>query len=334
MQINSYAAFEPGGKLQPYTFTPSDFEPDDIEIKVSHCGICHSDIHMIDNDWDISAYPLIPGHEIVGVITDGGNNVEPSVFGRRVGVGWQSNSCHECEWCVSGQENLCSQQEGTVVGRPGGFADYIRIDRRFAFPIPDNLEPENAAPLLCGGLTVYSPLKIYSVDSSAKTGVIGIGGLGHLAVQFAHACGCEVTAFSTSPEKEDETRKLGAHRFVDARDLNRLEKLKGTFDYLVSTVTAPLDWTLFTGLLRPNGRLNFVGGTVGSLDIPAGLLVVNQISVSGSKIGSRTMMSGMLNFAARHHISALTEEFPLNDVNEAVEHLRANNARFRVVLKN
>lgn len=334
MKVHSYAALEAKAFLKEYLFDsahPSDY---DIEIKITHCGMCHSDIHLIDNDWLSSIYPLVPGHEIIGNVTAAGSRVTNIKVGQRVGVGWQSGSCLECEWCLKGFENHCKHNVATCVGRPGGYADYIITDSRFAFPIPEQLESETAAPLLCGGITVYSPLKFYNVLPQHKVGIIGIGGLGHLALQYAAAMGCEVTVFSSSRDKEKEAMNLGAHKFINSTDSNQLKAAAESFDFILSTATAPLDWMQFIKALRPNGKLCFVGGTVGNLNIPVGILLGGQKSVCGSIIGGRAAINEMLEFSARHNIKAITETFPMKEVNDAIERLRQNKARYRIVLKN
>ncbi len=332
MPINALAAHEPKALLKPYAYETDQLSPDEIVLQITHCGICHSDIHLIDNDWTISKYPFVPGHEIVGIITETGNRVSGLEAGQRVGVGWQSGSCHTCEWCASGQENLCPRQIATCVGRHGGFAEKVRTDYRFAFPIPDNLDSENAAPLLCAGITVYSPLKQYGVRHHHRVGVVGIGGLGHVALQFARAMGCEVTAFSSTPEKEPEARAFGADHFVNVNDKQAMKISSGKLDFILSTVTAPLNWSAFISALRPNGRLCFVGASVGNLNVPVGSFVMGQKSVSGSVIGGRAIMNEMLEFAARHQVKAKTELMPLNAVNTAIEKVRNNQARYRMVL--
>lgn len=333
MKISGYAVYEKKSLLKPYEYAPTKLGPKEVLIKISHCGICHSDIHLIDDDWNVSKYPFIPGHEIIGEIVECGNEVKKVKIGQRVGVGWQSGSCLECEWCASGQENLCPEQVATCVGRNGGFAQYVITDSRFVFAIPDKLTSENAAPLLCGGITVYSPLKRYNVKPKDKVGVIGVGGLGHLAIQFARAMGCEVTAFSTSPDKEEEAKRFGAHNFVLTKNLNELKKAENTLDFIISTVYTKLEWINYVNALKPNGNLCFVGATFDNLDFPAGVLMLGQKQVSGSVIGGRAMIAEMLEFAARNNIVAKTEVFPLNDVNRAIEKVRNNTIRYRAVLK-
>jgi alcohol/geraniol dehydrogenase (NADP+) len=332
MTIHAHAAFAPGEKLKPYSFQTANLMPFEVDIKITHCGICHSDIHLIDDDWRISRYPLVPGHEVVGTISRLGSAVEQLKIGQRVGVGWQSGSCMSCEWCIRGEENLCVHDQATCVGRPGGFADRIITDSRFTFPIPDTLESENTAPLLCGGITVYSPLRHYQVRPEMKVGVIGIGGLGHLALQYTRAYGCEVTGFSSSSDKEADAREFGAHHFVTHSDKKKLNSLKRQFDFLLSTVYVQMDWNLFTDLLRPHGNLVFVGAG-GMLHIPANTLFSVK-SVGGSAIGSRAMIREMLEFSARHSIKAVTEPVPMSKVNQAVDKVRQGKARYRMVLIN
>ncbi len=217
-QIQGLAAHAAGAELLPFRYDAGEVGAQEVEIAISHCGICHSDIHLISNDWGISQYPFIPGHEVIGTVAAAGSGVRTLKVGQRVGLGWQSNSCGECAWCMQGLENLCALSEATCVRRHGGYAERVRANARFVVPIPEGLPSEQAAPLLCGGVTVYSPLRTHGVNPSSRVGVVGIGGLGHLAIQFARAFGCEVTAFSSSAEKEDEARELGAHNFVNSRE--------------------------------------------------------------------------------------------------------------------
>ena len=228
-QIHGLAVHAAGAQLLAYKYGVEDLAPNDVEIKISHCGVCHSDVHLIDNDWGLSKYPFIPGHEIVGVVTEVGSEVRDRKPGERVGVGWQANSCGICEWCRQGNEHLCAKSQPTCVGRNGGYADAIRVNSRFAIPVPEVLESENVAPLLCGGITVYAPLRNHDVRPSSRVGVVGIGGLGHIGLQFAKAFGAEVTAFSTSKDKEPEAKSLGAHHFVNTRDTGALKKVAGSF---------------------------------------------------------------------------------------------------------
>jgi uncharacterized zinc-type alcohol dehydrogenase-like protein len=331
MEIHAQAALEKGAALTPFHYSaPSDLGPHELEIEITHCGICHSDIHLIDNDWGISRYPLIPGHEIIGHVIRTGRDVSLKQ-GTRVGVGWQRSSCLECDECISGRENLCLKQEATCNGHPGGFAERIIVDARFAFPIPDSLDSENAAPLLCAGITVYTPMQHFGVRPGKKVGVIGIGGLGHLAIQFARAMGCEVTAFSSSPDKEAETKSSGAHHFVLLTKEN-LRSLRRSQDFILNTAMVEQDWHSVIQMLRSDGHLCFVGVPARPLNLPVHLLLDGRRSISGSNIGGRNDMREMLHFAALNGIKARTETMPLTSVNEALKKVRENRARYRMVL--
>ena len=320
--------------MLPFRYEPGELAPAEVEIAVTHCGICHSDIHLISNDWGISQYPFIPGHEVVGTVAAVGANVRSLKPGQRVGLGWEANSCGECEWCLQGLENLCAASEPTCVHRHGGYADRVRANARFVIPIPDALESENAAPLLCGGITVYTPLRSHGVNPSSRVGVVGIGGLGHLAVQFARAFGAEVTAFSTSVAKEDEARALGAHRFVNTRESKAMKEVAGSLDFIVSTINADQDWGVYLQALRPTGTLCFVGVPPSPVAIHAFPLIAGMRSVTGNPIGSPYRLKEMLDVAARHGVKAQTERFAMAKANEAIEKVKKNKVRYRAVLAN
>jgi uncharacterized zinc-type alcohol dehydrogenase-like protein len=332
MKIQAFAALNKGQPLEPFSYEPQPLASHDVEVKVSHCGICHSDLHLVNNDWGMSSYPLVPGHEITGTISQVGAAVTQFKQGQRVGIGWQADSCGECEWCARGEENLCARAAPTCVGRHGGFASHIRVNGRFVIPIPDALSAENAAPLLCAGITVYSPMRTHAIGPQSRVGIIGIGGLGHLALQFARAFGCEVTAFSTTADKEAEARKLGAHHFVATRSPDALQSLGGSFDFIMSTVTADLPWMGYVNALRPYGKLCFVGVPPGTLNLPVFPLLPNK-SIVGSNTGSTSGLREMLQVAARHGIKAQTERFPLAKVNDALGRVARNEVRYRAVLE-
>lgn len=332
MSFHGYAALAKGEALLPHAFEPTDLGPADVEVKISYCGVCHTDIHLIDNDWGNSRYPIVPGHEIIGTVEAVGPDVQRLRVGQRVGIGYQSDACLECYRCIRGDENLCKRAIRTCVGRPGGFADKIRVSSHFVFPIPDKLGSETAAPLLCGGITVYAPLRHYGVLPSMRVGIIGVGGVGHLGIQLASAFGCEVTAFSSSPEKEAEARELGADKFICIRDNVAMGKANDSLDFILSTVHADLNWMQFVTMLRVDGKLCLVGVPQQPISVPAGLLLSARRSICGSLIGSRVMMHEMLDFAARHDIRAKTETMPIAQVNEALDKVRKNRARYRMVL--
>jgi uncharacterized zinc-type alcohol dehydrogenase-like protein len=334
MPINCLAAHAAKEPLRPFQYEPQELGLGDVEIKITHCGICHSDLHLINNDWGISTYPLVPGHEIIGHVSAVGPSVKSLEIGQRVGVGWQSAACMECENCRRGAENFCARKQRTCVGRPGGFADRIRVHSHFAFPLPEVIESEMAGPLLCGGLTVFTPLRALGVKPMLPMGVIAIGGLGHLALQFARALGYEVTAFSSTPAKEAEAKQFGAHHFVATTDAAAMAKLRGRFDFLLSTVSADLDCSLYLDLLRRDGKLCLVGIPPHPLSIPGFPLITGQKSVGGSSNGNRSTMLEMLEFAARHGIRPQVELKPMAEANAALARLASNQARYRMVLVN
>lgn len=334
MSIRAFAVTASKQLLQPFEYDPGKIGPCEVEVAIECCGICHSDIHVIDNDWMSSVYPLVPGHEIVGLVSRIGESVSFVKIGDRVGIGWQCDSCGTCEWCGKGEENNCRENRATCVGHHGGFAQSVRCDERFAFPLPAALASENAAPLLCGGITVYSPMRLYGVKPQDRVGVVGIGGLGHFALQFARAFGCHVTAFSTSPSKSDEAEHLGAHEFVLSSDPTELKAQAGKLDFILVTAFAPLDWPTYLAMLRPHGKLCFVGAILQPLTVPIFDLMFGHKSVCGSVIGGRAMISEMLEFSARQNIHAMTEVMPMERCNDAVAKVRNNLARYRMVLRN
>jgi uncharacterized zinc-type alcohol dehydrogenase-like protein len=333
-QIQGLAVHAAGAELLPFRYDPGKLGPQDVEIAITHCGICHSDLHLISNDWGISQYPFIPGHEIIGTVAAKGNDVRGLELGQRVGLGWQSNSCGRCDWCMRGLENLCPQAEATCIGRHGGYANSVRANARFVVPIPDGLPSEQAAPLLCGGITVYSPLRTHNINPTSRVGVVGIGGLGHMAVQFARVFGAEVTAFSTTSAKEAEARALGAQHFVNSRDSKSMKDVANSLDFILTTVSADQDWGTYLQALRPQGTLCFVGVPPSPVTFHAFPLIGGQRTVSGSPIGSPYGIREMLDVAARHGVKATTELFPMAKANEAIEKVKKSKVRYRAVLAN
>ena len=331
--IEAYAVSNPGGKLKTFAYNPGKLNPDQVEIEVEYCGICHSDLSMINNDWDMSNYPLVPGHEAVGKIVAVGSEVKTLKVGQRVGLGWFSSSCMHCEWCMTGDQNLCLSAEETIVGRHGAFADRVRARHNWVIPLPEDLDPAIAAPLFCGGITVFNPIVQLNIKSTDKVGVIGIGGLGHMALQFLNAWGCEVTAFSSSPDKEQEALKMGADRFVNSRDSKAIANCANSFDVILSTVNVDLDWNAYVDALRPRGRLHFVGAVPNPISTPVFPLIIGQKSISGSSLGNPTTVSKMLDFAVRHHIKPIVETYSFDNINNAIARLRSKKARYRIVLK-
>lgn len=304
---------------------------EEVEVIVDHCGICHSDLSVLNNDWGNSKFPAVLGHEIAGRVAAIGPAVKGIKLNQRVGIGWTASSCMHCQKCLSGNHNFCLTSVPTIIGHTGGFASRVRAHWAWTLPIPDGLSLTDVGPLLCGGITVFNPLATY-IKPTDRVGVVGIGGLGHLAVKFAAAFGCEVTAFTSSQNKFQEARDFGAHQVVSSRDSSAIQKLAGTFDLLLVTVNVPLDWPVFLSTLAPKGRLHIVGAVTESIPIHIFPLLVSQLSISSSPIGSPAATAAMLDFASRHHILPTTEHFPMSQINQAFQHLQDGKARYRIVL--
>ena len=331
--IKAYAAFEPQGELKAFEYEPGDLESNDVELDVLYSGLCHSDIHVIDNDWGATEYPVVPGHEVVGKIAQIGSNVSDLAIGQIVGLGWHAGFCDSCSMCHSGNHNLCASAQPTVIGHHGGFADKVRAAVNSVVVIPAGIDLESAGPLFCAGITVFNPLVQFDIKSTDKVAVIGIGGLGHLALQFLNAWGCEVTAFTSSADKREEALALGAHQTLNSRDEAEITEAAGRFDFIISTVSVKLDWNLYLSTLAPKGRLHFVGAVLDPLDIAVFPLLLGQRSVSGSPVGSPETMVKMLEFAKLHHIKPKVEKFGFDKVNEAIARLRNGDAHYRIVLE-
>jgi alcohol/geraniol dehydrogenase (NADP+) len=287
---------------------------------------------VIDNEWGITQYPVVPGHEIVGTVSKMGEAVKGLAVGQKVGLGWHAGYCGECAPCKDGDQNLCGSAQATIVGHHGGFADKVRAVAESVVKIPDGIDLETAGPLFCGGVTVFNPLVQFDVKPTDKVAVVGIGGLGHLAIQFLNAWGCEVTAFTSSEDKKKEALNLGAHHTLNSRDQKEIEGAANSFDLIISTVNVKLDWGLYLGTLNPRGRLHFVGATLEPLDIPVFSLIMGQRSVSGSPVGSPQTIAQMLEFAALHNIKPVIEKFKFDEVNEAIKRLQSGQVHYRVVL--
>lgn len=330
--IKAYAVSSPGGKLEPFEYDPGPIGQTEVEITVEHCGICHSDLSMMHNEWGITQYPFVPGHEVIGVVSAVGNRAHKFNLGDRVGLGWHSDYCQTCHTCMSGDHNLCSSAQGTIIGRHGGFADKVRADESSVVALPEAIDGSKAGPLFCGGITVFNPLVQFDIKPTDKVAVVGIGGLGHMALQFLNAWGCEVTAFTSNESKSKEAIELGAHKTLNSRDSNALKAAAGQFDLILSTVNVKLDWNGYIGTLKPKGRLHLVGATLEPLDISVFSLMAGQRSVSSSPVGAPATIKTMLDFAAHHNIEAVTEHYRFDQINEAVEKLEAGDARYRIVL--
>lgn len=331
-RILTYAAQAAKQPVQPLEYDPGALGPDEVRIDITHCGICASDVSMVDDEFGMSTFPLVGGHEIVGTIAAVGGAVSHLTVGQRVGVGPYRAACLHCACCTGGRENLCQDKQLTIMGHHGGFANAIQLSAAFAFPLPDALASELAAPLLCAGLTVYAPIARHSSPTS-RVGVIGMGGLGHLAIQIASRRGSEVTVFSTSPSKEEEAKRFGADHFINIKDPQELAGATGTIDLLLSTTYAAVQWSSYLPVLRPDGHLCNVGASMSPIDIPAAMLTLSQLTISGSAAGSRKDMIEMLAFCARHRIAPQIERMPMTEINAALDRVRNREARYRMVLE-
>jgi uncharacterized zinc-type alcohol dehydrogenase-like protein len=334
MKVKAYAAHGKSQELKPFEYESKPLGDDQIQVEISDCGICHSDIHLLDDGLGITKYPYVPGHEIVGTVVKAGTLVKQLKVGDRVGIGWQSGSCHHCEYCVTGNENCCAGMESTCVTQYGGYASHFQCDADFAVKLPEGMDAGAAAPLLCGGVTVYQPLRYYNVTANQKVAVVGIGGLGHLAVQFLNALGCEVTAISTSANKEKEAKDLGAHHFINSSSAGALAKAKNQFDVILNTVSADLPLADYVNAVKPMGKLIMISLGTATIEIPVPALVLGQRIIGGSWIGSPSMISEMLDLCVRHKVYAKSEVFPMEKVNEGIKAVRDNKVRYRAVLTN
>jgi uncharacterized zinc-type alcohol dehydrogenase-like protein len=331
--IKAYAAMSPGANLEPFEFEPGALGKNEVELNVESCGICHSDLSMLDNDWGFTQYPFVGGHEVIGSIAAIGDEVTNVKVGQRVGLGWHSAYCNSCNTCESGDQNLCAQAQPTIAGRHGGFAEQVRAQAVAVVALPEGIDTDSAGPLFCGGVTVFNPLIQFDIKPTDKVAVIGIGGLGHIALQFLNAWGCEVTAFTSSEHKKAEALTLGAHKVLNSRCGDELEAACGYFDFIISTVNGKLDWNAYLSTLAPKGRLHFVGATLEPLDIGVFSLIGGQRSVSGSPVGSPGTIKQMLDFAVLHRIKPVTEYFKFDQINEALTRLREGKVHYRIVLR-
>lgn len=332
--IRAYAVKEKGQPLVPHQFDAGELKPQQVQVKVEYCGLCHSDIAMINNEWGMSRYPLVAGHEIIGTVEKLGSEAKGLKVGQRVGIGWTAESCQACDQCISGHQVLCTGgSKPTIIGREGGFAEKIRADWQWLIPIPEQVNPESAGPLLCGGITVFNPLIEHKIQAIHRVGVIGIGGLGHIAIKLLKAWGCEITAFSSHPEKSDDLKKMGADHVVDSKDLKSLKEQRGKFHLILSTVNAKLDWNSYLTALAPQGTLHILGIPLEPLSIPATSLVSGAKNLTGSPTGSPATLRVLLEFAARQNIAPQVEVFPMSKINDAIHKLEEGKIRYRAVLK-
>lgn len=331
--IHAYAARQPGGPLEPFEYDPGELNASEVELDVLYAGVCHTDLGMIDNAWGFTQYPLVPGHEIVGRVSSLGPDARSLKVGQVVGLGFHAGYCLACDACNSGDHNFCRGAKPIMFGRHGGFADKVRADEKSLIPIPDGIDLATAGPLFCAGVTVFNPFVEFDIQPLDKVAVIGIGGLGHLALQVANAWGCEVTAFTTSETKAKEALSMGAHHALNSRDAEQIAGATGRFDLIISTVDVPLDWRAYLQTLKPRGRLNFVGAIARPLEIAPLDMMTGQLSVSSSSVGSPATMLRMLEFFRRHQIKPIVEFLHFDEINKAVEKLRKGDVFYRLVLR-
>ena len=333
--IKSYAAKAAGADLEVWEYEAGDLLPDDVEVQVDYCGICHSDLSMIDNEWGMSSYPLVAGHEVIGRVAALGTAAADKGLkvGQRVGIGGTARSCNHCDACISGNQINCLEGSLPTIMNRGGFADKLRADWQWVIPLPENIDIATAGPLLCGGITVFKPLLLNNVTATSRVGVIGIGGLGHIAIQLLRAMGAEVTAFSSNPAKEQEVREMGADRVVNSRDPEALKALAGQFDLIINTVAVDLDWQPYFEALAYGGNFHTVGAVMKPLQVPAFTLIGGDRRISGSATGNPSELRTLMRFAGRAKVAPVTEEYPMSRINDALRHVREGKARYRVVLK-
>jgi D-arabinose 1-dehydrogenase-like Zn-dependent alcohol dehydrogenase len=330
--IHAYAVRHQGGRAEPFSYD-RQLGHNEVLVNVTHCSIAKGDVQFIDNDWGDTRFPLVPGHEIIGLIKETGSTVSGLTVGDRVGVGYQQEACFSCQFCKDGNEQFCPRQKVIGVDCYGGLADHIGVDSRFAFKLPPALDSARSTPLLSSGLTVYSAILRAELPDTSDVAVLGVGGLGHLVIQFLREMGHRVSAFSHSPAKRETIEQLGA-AYIDSSHLDGPKAFSRQFDYILSTLNARFDLNVYLGMLRPQGKLCFVAQPLEPLSISVGLLYDNaQRTIYGNYVGSRKAMMAMLAFAAEHNIHSTVEIRPFTEVNGAIDMVRRGTAPMRVVLQ-
>ena len=336
-----YAATDSQTPLAPFSFERRVTGPRDVQLEILFCGVCHSDIHQVRDEWGHSIYPMVPGHEIVGRVVKTGGQVKKFVKGDLAAVGCLVNSCRECANCKQGLEQYCmdgpvgtynSYERDGKTPTYGGYSNQIVVDEDFVLKVPSNLAPEAVAPLLCAGITTYSPLRHWRIGKGHKVGILGLGGLGHMAVKFASAFGAEVTMLSTSPSKETDSKRLGAHKFVLTTDPANTKALRSYFDFIIDTVSAPHDYNLYLRMLSTNGVHICVGAPPTPLQFRGLTLIGNRRSIAGSSIGGLPETQEMLDFCSSYNIVADVELIAMKDINEAYERMLKGDVRYRFVI--
>ena len=339
--IKAYAAQDATAPLAPWTITRRDTKPHDVQIQILYCGVCHSDLHTARNEWGNTVFPCVPGHEIVGKVTAVGEHVKKFKVGDLAGIGCLVDSCRECDNCKEGLEQYCTNgMVGTYNGKEkdgsgntyGGYSKSIVAHEDFVLHISDKLPLEAVAPLLCAGITTYSPLRHWKIGKGHKVGILGLGGLGHMGVKLAAAMGAEVTMLSHTAAKEADAKKLGAHHFVLTSDMGQVKKVMGSFDFILDTVSAEHNYNFYLGLLRTNGVMVCVGVPPSPAQIPAMNLIFGRKSFAGSLIGGLPETQEMLDFCAEHNIVSDVELIAIKDINVAYERMLKGDVRYRFVI--
>ncbi|MEV4457913.1 NAD(P)-dependent alcohol dehydrogenase [Microbispora sp. NPDC049633] len=340
MRVHAYAAPAAAEPLTPTIIERRDVGPDDVLIEVKYAGICHSDIHTVNGDWGPQSYPLVPGHEIVGIVAEVGADVTRHRVGDRVGVGCMVNSCGQCANCRRGDEQYCLDgsvptyggvdRDGTIT--QGGYSTHVVVDAGFVLSMPEGLDLAAAAPLLCAGITTYSPLRRWGAGPGKKVAVVGLGGLGHMAVKLGHAMGAEVTVLSQSLKKQEDGLRLGAAHYHATSDPDTFQRLAGNFDLIVNTVSAPVDVDAYLGLLAVDGTLVNVGAPPEPLSLNVFSLISARRSYAGSMIGGIAQTQEMLDFCAEHGIGADIELIAAEQINDAYQRVLASDVRYRFVI--
>ena len=336
-----YAAQNSASPLAPYNFKRREPGADDILIEILYCGICHSDIHQARGEWGNSVYPMVPGHEIIGKVAKAGSNVKKFKEGDLAGVGCFVDSCRKCSSCTEGEEQYCENhlsltyngtEQDKVTLTQGGYSSNIVVDEKYALRISDKLDPAGAAPLLCAGITTYSPLKYASVGKGHKLAVVGLGGLGHMGVKFGAALGAEVTVISTSPNKAEDAKRLGAANFISSKSETEVQSALNSFDFILDTVSAEHDMNMLLNMLRRDGKLLLVGVPEKPMAIHSFSLIIKRRSLCGSIIGGIRETQEMLDFCAQNNIHSDIELIPAIKINEAYERTIKSDVRYRFVI--
>lgn len=341
ISTKAYAAFDSKGLLAPYNFERREPRPHDVVIEILYCGVCHSDLHQVRDEWGESIYPMVPGHEIVGKVVRTGTEVTRFKAGDRAAVGVMIDSCRTCPNCRNHLEQYCAEsmtgtyntfeRDGITLAQ-GGYSTMIVTDDHFVYHLSDKLDPAASAPLLCAGITTYSPLRYAGVTKGTRVAIIGLGGLGHMGLKFAHAFGAEVTLVSSSPGKEADARRLGAHNFLLSTDKSQMKKFKSYFDVVLNTVSANHDYAPYLKLLGMNGRMMVVGLPAETPRVDPFDLLNNRRSITGSMIGGTLETQEMLDFCAGKNITADVEIIPMQQINEAYERMLKSDVRYRFVI--